>query len=307
MSDKELTVKEEFEVRGLTPSTVSALRSSIYPGAKDESILLAVDYCRARDLDVMLKPVHLVPMSVKDAKTGKYNFIDVPMPGIGLYRIQADRSGNYAGADEPIYGEDVTETFNDKNNNKVEITYPKWCKYTVRKIVDGIERCYSSKEFWKENYATESKTSLTPNSMWKKRPYAQLAKCSEAQALRKAWPEIGSAPTADEMEGKELYEKDITPKKEKTSALRLTKNEEVNKKTGEITEAEPQKEKKPVKVNNREEDLAFVIGAINQSKDNDMLKKAHELAAAHMDEYPEDLNKGIGGAYKAKFAELNPK
>lgn len=38
--------------------------------------------------------------------------------------------------------------------------------------------------------------------MWLKRAYAQLAKCAEAQALRKAFPEVGSAPTADEMEGK---------------------------------------------------------------------------------------------------------
>lgn len=40
--------------------------------------------------------------------------------------------------------------------------------------------------------------------MWQKRPYGQIAKCAEAQALRKAFPEVGSAPTADEMEGKQF-------------------------------------------------------------------------------------------------------
>jgi hypothetical protein len=38
--------------------------------------------------------------------------------------------------------------------------------------------------------------------MWLKRSRGQLAKCAEAQALRKAFPEVGAQPTAEEMEGK---------------------------------------------------------------------------------------------------------
>jgi hypothetical protein len=40
--------------------------------------------------------------------------------------------------------------------------------------------------------------------MWTKRPRGQIAKCAAAQALRIAFPEIASQPTADEMEGKAL-------------------------------------------------------------------------------------------------------
>ncbi|MAY41710.1 MULTISPECIES: phage recombination protein Bet [unclassified Neptuniibacter] len=192
--------------RGIDESTWNALCSTIYPGAKSESIVMAIDYCHARKLDIMLKPVHLVPMQVKDAHTGKKEFRDVPMPGIGLYRIQADRSGNYAGADEPEFGPTVDAEFEDAYTpgKKIAIRYPEWCKYTVYKIVGGERVSYKATEYWLENYATQKAASEAPNAMWKKRPFAQLAKCAEAQALRKAWPEIGAEPTAEEMAGKEF-------------------------------------------------------------------------------------------------------
>lgn len=203
--------------RGLDQSIWGALQNSVFPGAKEESILMAVDYCSSRHLDILLKPVHLVPMSVKTSKkdgNGKdiYEYRDVVMPGIGLYRIQADRSGTYAGADEPEFGPLVSLQLGD-GKNVTDYQFPEWCKYTVHKLMGDRLVTFSAKEYWMENYATASKYTSAPNAMWKKRPYAQLAKCAEAQALRKAWPDIGQAPTAEEMEGKEFVpsEKDVTP------------------------------------------------------------------------------------------------
>lgn len=200
MSNNLVVTAGTLAEKGVDVATWSALKNSIYPGAKDESVMMAIDYCRARQLDPLMKPVHLVPMSVKDAKTGKNEWRDVVMPGVGLYRIQADRSGNYAGAYEPEFGPDVT-----KELNGVEVTFPQWCKYTVCKLMPSGEIVnFSAKEYWVENYATAGRDTSAPNAMWKKRPYGQLAKCAEAQALRKAWPEIGQQPTAEEMEGKTL-------------------------------------------------------------------------------------------------------
>lgn len=199
-------------VRGIDEPTWNALCTTIYPGAKADSVLMAIDYCKARKLDIMLKPVHLVPMQVKDAQSGQKAWRDVPMPGIGMYRIQASRSGDEAGHDEPEFGSPITAEFDgtdwQDNPIKVKVTYPEWCKYTVYKVVGGNRVPYTAKEFWLENYATQSAKVNAPNAMWKKRPYAQLAKCAEAQALRKGWPEIGQQPTAEEMEGKH-FEQDM--------------------------------------------------------------------------------------------------
>jgi phage recombination protein Bet len=187
----------------------TVLKETLYPGAKDESIAMVLSYCKARKLDPIKKPVHLVPMSVKTGKkdgNGKdiYEYRDVVMPGIGLYRIEADRSGLYAGMTEPEFGEDVTETL-----GSIKVTYPKWCKITVNKYVGDRIVGFTAKEFWKENYATKARGDVSPNAMWEKRAYGQLAKCAEAQALRKAFPDVvGQDYTMEEMQGKSFPEEE---------------------------------------------------------------------------------------------------
>ena len=186
---------------------IDVLRQSLYVGAKYESAKMVLSYCKAAHLDPMQKPVHIVPMQVKNPQTGRYEWQDTIMPGIGLYRIQADRSGRLAGISEPEFGPLITEVLRDKTGNEVEVTYPEWCRITVKKLLpDGSIGEFTALEYWKENYATDSRNSTAPNAMWRKRVRGQLAKCAESQALRKAFPEIGSAPTAEEMEGKVLEE-----------------------------------------------------------------------------------------------------
>lgn len=179
---------------------IKVLQSSLYPGAALESIKMVLGYCKASGLDPMQKPVHIVPMW--DSKAGGMR--DVVMPGIGMYRIQASRSNVYAGITEPEFGEDVTESIGG-----VQVTYPKSCRVIVKRLLpNGTIAEFAAVERWKENYAAKGgkDKSVAPNAMWAKRPYAQLAKCAQAQALRMAFPEIGASPTAEEIEGKSLDE-----------------------------------------------------------------------------------------------------
>jgi phage recombination protein Bet len=178
----------------------TALKTSLYPGAADASIDMVLSYCTAAGLDPMQKPVHIVPMWDNKSRSMR----DVVMPGIGLYRVQAARSGQFAGMSEPEFGPMVTETIGNR-----QVTFPEWCKVTAfRQLASGHIAEFTAVEYWIENYAIKGgkEQDQSPNAMWSKRVRGQLAKCAQAQALRMAFPEIGSQPTAEEMEGKTIIE-----------------------------------------------------------------------------------------------------
>lgn len=186
---------------------VDVLQSSLYPGAALKSIKMVIGYCKAANLDPMQKPVHIVPMYDKNSKQMR----DVIMPGVGLYRTQAARSNALAGISEPEFGPNV-----EFDLQGVKMNVPEWCRVVVKRALpSGTIGEFAAIEYWIENYATAGKDTIAPNAMWKKRPRGQIAKCAQAQALRMAFPEmVGAAPTADEMEGKELEggEIDVTPR-----------------------------------------------------------------------------------------------
>lgn len=293
------------------PQLINTLRNSLFPGAKEESVVMAVEYCRHAKLDIMLKPIHIVPMWIVDKETGKGEMRDIIMPGINLYRIQAARSG-CSGISEPEFGEDVTECLGG-----IDVTYPKWCKVTVKRIVAGKMGEWTAKELWKENYANAGKDKATgkmkmePNAMWSKRPYAQLAKCAEAQALRKAFPEIGAMPTAEEMEGKHLDSDEYEALKEKMptkgvdklkSKLGIVKTEEVttvdfDNETGEILDEVPVKEENEKNSDSLFNTIEFLMESASTVKElMEAMKMAKDLSS-------EDKRK-VSALFNKRQAEL---
>lgn len=186
----------EVKKYGLSGNQWRTLKESLYPGARNESILSVVAYCRARGLDPMKKPCHIVPMQVKDAKTGQYDWRDVVMPGIYEIRTTAIRTGTYLGLSPFRYGPDI---------EYLGVTAPEWVEVTAYRSVHGHKAEFPHRVRFTEAVATTGGRNGKPvvvNSMWSKRPYGQLEKCAEAGALRKAFPDdIGGEMTADEMEG----------------------------------------------------------------------------------------------------------
>lgn len=221
---------------------IEAMEASVFPGAQSQSIKLVMLRCRAQGLDPFTKPFHIVPMRVKTAGTAdEYRWRDVVMPGIGFYRTLAARSG-HAGTDAGEFGPTIPFAYRvDAGERTIDV--PEWCSVTVYRVVGGQRVAFSSgRVFWRETYATASARTTAPNAMWAKRPFGQLEKCAEALALRRAFPEVGAEPTADEMEGK-VIEGEIAPPaperqrpQPKTDAPAVT----IDAETGEVVAQEPQ-------------------------------------------------------------------
>lgn len=113
-------------------------------------------------------------------------------------RAVAERSGKYAGSDEPEfkYGE---------NGELVSATV------TVKKVLDGIVIPTTRTALWQEYYSNAS-----TNPIVKKMPTVMLAKCAEAQALRAAFPNTGQIYTEEEM----IQAETITPVKADTTDVK---------------------------------------------------------------------------------------
>lgn len=193
----------------------NTLQNTIFPSAHPSSILMAIDYCRARKLDILKKPVHIVPMPYKDGNDWKSR--DVVMPGINEVRTTAMRTGQYAGVDKPEWGPQI-EVFGEK--------VPEFCTYTVYRFIHGHKVPFPATVYFEEACGTTNdyKTKVKKlNAMWTRRPRGQLEKCAEAAALRKAFPEeIGNEYVPEEIatmaETADVSARTVEPGTNRTSA-----------------------------------------------------------------------------------------
>lgn len=194
--------------RGIDEAAWRTAMTSLFPGAKPESVLMVFDYCKARKLDPLKKPCHIVPMQVKDA-SGEYVWRDVVMPGIYEYRTTAQRTGEYMGHSKPEYGPEI---------EYLGVTVPQWCELTVYRW-NAAAKCrveYPVRVYFRECAGTKKdyKTKeLTLNQRWATAPIQMMTKVCEAAGLREAFPdEFGGEATFEEMDGRVIEHEPPTTK-----------------------------------------------------------------------------------------------
>lgn len=194
---------------GIDKGQWKVLVEAIFPAAKTaDAIVMALTYCKSRNLDPFKRPVHIVP--VWDSARGGY--VESVWPSISELRTTASRTGEYAGCDVAEFGPVETVKFKGRvkrgaewKDLEKEITFPTWCRITVYRVVKGaVCKFVGPKVLWRESYATIGASDV-PNDMWETRTEGQLEKCAEAAALRRAFPEeIGNELTAEEMSGRRI-------------------------------------------------------------------------------------------------------
>jgi phage recombination protein Bet len=171
-----------------TDEQVALVKATICKGATDDELKLFRYQCNRTGLDPFSRQIFWVTRW--DAKNSKN--IGTIQTGIDGYRVIADRTGKYAGSDEPRFDEFLTEY----EHMQTERGNPQTATVTVYKMVGGIRCPFTASCRWEEYYPGDKQ-----GFMWKKMPYLMLAKVAEALALRKAFPQdISGLYIKEEME-----------------------------------------------------------------------------------------------------------
>jgi phage recombination protein Bet len=180
---KEL-VKIEF-----TPDQVELIKSQIAPKATNDELKLFLYQCQRTGLDPMARQIYAIHRKAKDAK-GNYVEKMTVQTSIDGFRVIAERSGDYAGQDEPIF-EDYTSEDGKKKDKSCKVTVYRFRGDTRYPAAVGVA-------FWSEYVQTDREGN--PAGLWAKMPRTMLAKVAEALALRKAYPQdLSGLYTTEEM------------------------------------------------------------------------------------------------------------
>lgn len=151
-----------------TPEQSAMIRNSFANGASASEFAVLMEVAKARRLNPLLKQIFFVKRWDSQKRCDVWS----TQTSIDGLRAIAQRTGLYAGQDEPEWIE----------NARGEVVA---CKVRVYRKDWG--RPCTGVVYWNE-YVQTTKDG-NPTRFWQNMPRNQIAKCAEAAALRKAFPE----------------------------------------------------------------------------------------------------------------------
>jgi phage recombination protein Bet len=159
----------------ITSDQVALVKAVLAPDATDAELQLFFYDCQRRGVHPLDKLIHFTK------RKGKYT----PVTSIDFFRSRAERTHEHMGTDDAVF----TGTPASPEGFAATVT--------VYRMVQG-EKCPFT--------ATARFLEFAPagdgnDFMWKKMPFNQIAKCAEAQALRRGFPqELNGLHIVEEME-----------------------------------------------------------------------------------------------------------
>jgi hypothetical protein len=220
------------------------------------------------EMDVFMSAAHryglnplanqIYPQVRNDRKTGDRSMVIAT--GIDGYRTLADRTGCYAGNDDPV--------FDDPDNA------PKKATVTVYKVVGGVRCAFSATARWEQYVPAENLA-----FMWRRMPHLMLGKVAEALALRKAFPAaISGIYTDTEMEqaGPTINTEAEAQQQPATSQVKPPPQREVPKDKKKSKDFAPDKEKP-------KEAFVRMVGEWMQSTDKKEIMERCKSIMAHLE------------------------
>ena len=178
---------KEISLVNFNEEQIKLIKSQIAPKATDAELQLFLYQAKRTGLDPLTRQIYAIFRNVKEKEYGKdvWKQKMTIQTSIDGFRVIAERSGDYAGQDEPIFTE---------KDNKLE-----YCKITVYRFRGDVRYAAAvGVAYWSEYAQLDDKN--LPTGLWKKMPHTMLAKVAEALALRKAYPQdLSGLYTGDEM------------------------------------------------------------------------------------------------------------
>lgn len=189
----------------------------------DEDLMFFLYTAKRTGLDPLVNQVYAVYRW--DSRLGREKM--TIQTGIDGMRLVAQRSGAYAGQDDSVFMPEDEST-----------QYPVKATVTVYKMLNGQRVPFSATARWSE-YVQLSKDGK-PSQLWAKMPYLMLAKCAEALALRKAFPNELSGIYSDV----EMHQA-TSPVADLPAPEKFTKGEEPKVDFGAPEDSRPEMKREP--------------------------------------------------------------